>query len=131
MLVLNVSAGSEPKLPAAAAAFVLQAAALPAALAAADSSLTACMRAVSLASELFAADSLDVRMTDKALRVAEAAIAATQKHMIQVHQLASQVHMQKQLLQQVPFAMAAGRENADDDLADTCCSSSSTAAHRV
>jgi hypothetical protein len=79
---------------------------------------------VHLATALLQANTADVHLTDKALRVAEAAIAATSQRLGQAKQLAIQMR-QQQLQQQLYMqdaAAAAAADLEDEELADTCSS---------
>lgn len=94
---------------------------MPATLTAAvNTSLAACQRTVGLASELMEASGASeagVLLADKALRVAEAAVAATCRRLRQAQRLAAQV-------QQQHAAAAAAARGEDEELTDTCSSCS-------
>jgi hypothetical protein len=94
----------------------LLAAALPAALAAAHTSLTACERAVALGTALLEANSPNLQLMEKALMVAEAAVAAACRRLSLVKQYVTALHQEQQPQQQVVA------EYEDDELADTCSS---------
>uniref|UniRef100_A0A383WA13 Uncharacterized protein n=1 Tax=Tetradesmus obliquus TaxID=3088 RepID=A0A383WA13_TETOB len=102
------------------------AAAMPATLTAANTSLAACQQAVGLATDLLQAHTHrgNVHLADKALRVAEAAAAATCRRLLQAKQLAIQMQQQQQQQQQhMQAAAAAAALYEDEELADTCSSS--------
>ncbi|WIA44258.1 hypothetical protein OEZ86_010561 [Tetradesmus obliquus] len=120
-LIRTINAVNEVSASIDAAGAAVPAAAMPATLTAANTSLAACQRAVGLVSELMEASGASetgVLLADKALRVAEAAVAATCRRLRQAQRLAAQVQ------QQQAAAAAAAARGEDEELTDTCSSCS-------